>query len=61
MAIDATKLGSARVGLPRDGGVAIRGFEPPPGPTIPADPVNQPEVAPIALDTTLELLFNDFY
>ena len=38
-------------------GVAIRGFVPPSEETIPADPVNSP-VAPFAIDTTSELLFN---
>ena len=52
------KLSFARVGLPGNDGVAIRGFVPPSKKTIPADQLNPPAVAPISLDTTSELLFN---
>jgi len=58
MATYDIKLSFARVGRPGNDGVAIRGFVPPSEQTIPADPVNPPAVAPIALDTTSELLFN---
>ena len=58
MATYDIKLSFARVGQPGNDGVAIRGFVPPSKQTIPADPVNPPAVAPIALDTTSELLFN---
>ena len=52
------KLSFASVGLPGNDGVAIRGFVPPNQCTIPADPINPPEVGPIELDTSSELLFN---
>ena len=58
MATYDIKLSFARVGHPGNEGVAIRGFVPPSEQTIPAHPVNPPAVAPIALDTTSELLFN---
>ena len=58
MATYDIKLSFARVGQPGNDGVAIRGFVPPSTKTIPADPVNPPAVAPIALDTTSELLLN---
>ena len=58
MATYDIKLSFARVGRPGNDGVAIRGFVPPSEQTVPADPVNPPAVAPIALDTTSELLFN---
>ena len=51
------KLSFARVGRPGNDGVAIR-VVPWPKQTVPANPVNPPAVAPIALDTTSELLFN---
>ncbi len=52
------KLSFARVGLPGNDGIAIRGLVPPSKKTIPADPLNPPAVAPIPLDTTSELLLN---
>ena len=52
MATYDIKLSFARVGRPGNDGVAIRGFVPPSEQTVPADPVNPPAVAPIALDTT---------
>ena len=58
MATYDIKLSFARVGRPGNDGVAIRGFVPPSEQTVPANPVNPPAVAPIALDTTSELLFN---
>ena len=58
MATYDIKLSFARVGRPGNDGVAIRGFVPPSEQHVPADPVNPPAVAPIALDTTSELLFN---
>ena len=52
------KLSFASVDQAGNEGVAIRGFIPPSEETIPAHPVNPPAVAPIAVDTTSELLFN---
>jgi len=52
------KLSFASVDQAGNEGVAIRGFIPPSEQTIPAHPVNPPAVAPIAVDTTSELLFN---
>ena len=51
------KLSFAGVDQAGNEGVAIRGFVPPSEETIPADPINSP-VAPLAIDTTSELLFN---
>ena len=51
------KLSFAGVDQAGNEGVAIRGFVPPSEETIPADPINSP-VAPFAIDTTSELLFN---
>ena len=58
MATYDIKLSFARVGRPGNDGVAIRGFVPPSEQTVPANPVNPPAVAPIALDTSSDLLFN---
>ncbi len=52
------KLSFASVDQAGNEGVAIRGFVPPSEETIPAHPFNPPAVAPIAVDTTSELLFN---
>jgi hypothetical protein len=52
------KLSFAGVDQAGNEGVAIRGFVPPSEETIPADPLTPPAVAPIAIDTTSELLFN---
>ncbi len=52
------RLSFASVDQAGNEGVAIRGFIPPSEETIPAHPVNPPAVAPIAVDTTSELLFN---
>ena len=52
------KLSFASVDQAGNEGVAIRGFIPPSEETIPAHPVNPPAVAPIAIDTTSELLLN---
>ena len=52
------KLSFAGVDQAGNEGVAIRGFVPPSEETIPADPFTPPAVAPIAIDTTSELLFN---
>ncbi len=52
------KLSFASVDRSGNEGVAIRGFVPPSEETIPAHPVNPPAVAPIAVDTTSELLFD---
>lgn len=51
------KLSFAGVDQAGNEGVAIRGFVPPSEETIPAHPINSP-VAPLAIDTTSELLFN---
>ena len=52
------RLSFASVDQAGNEGVAIRGFIPPSEETIPAHPVNPQAVAPIAIDTTSELLFD---